>query len=501
MTLHDLFLILRFRWRVVAASTLLALFVVAVVNLALPKQYRASATVVVDIKGGDPVAGNNAQSQLIPGYLATQVGVVASDRVIQKVIQSLALDRDERLRARWRNEADGVDLSGLSGLITRLTGFIDSMITGREASHAPQNDDAQGVDSFESWLTARLAGKLQVRPASEGNLIEITMIWEDAARAAQIANAFASSYIDTNLELKVEPAKQYVKWFEERNQALRRDLERAQARLSEYQREKGVVASAGASLDIENARLSELSSQLTALQGARADSASRARQAASQRDSLTEVLQNPVVASLKGDLARLELRRAETSRRFGDNYPDIQRLDDQISGARERLNREINRVASSLSTSNQINLQRESEIRKQLEMQRQRVLQMTRQRDEIAVLQSDVANAQRAHDTVTQRLAQTSLESQNQMTNVAIITPAVRPLFPDSPRVKVNMLLALVFGSLFGVALALFRERIDQRLYGVDHLRHVLGAPVFGMLGRQGMALGKAKSGRLLAKW
>ncbi len=80
-------------------------------------------------------------------------------------------------------------------------------------------------------------------------------------------------------------------------------------------------------------------------------------------------------------------------------------------------------------------------------------------------------------------------------------TPAVRPLFPDSPRVKVNMLLALVFGSLFGMALALFRERIDQRLYGVDHLRHVLGAPVFGMLGRQGMALTKAKSGRLLAKW
>jgi chain length determinant protein EpsF len=500
MTLYDILLVLRSRWRVVAISIFLTLFTVAVVNLALPKQYRASATVVVDTKGGDPVAGNSAQALATPGYLATQVGIVASDRVVQKVIQSLALDKDERLRLRWKGEADGNDFSGLSGLTTQLMGSIDGFIASRE-SRPQQNEDVQSTESFESWLTARLARKLQVRPAREGNLIEITVTWEEAARAAQIANAFARAYIDTNLELKVEPAKQYVKWFEERNLALRKDLEKAQANLSEYQRAKGVVASIGASLDIENTRLSELSSQVTALQGTRADSASRERQAGSRRDSLTEVLQNPVVASLKADLARLELRRAETARRYGDNYPDIQRLDDQISTAKARLDQEINRVASSLSSTNQINMQREAEIRRQLDAQRRHVLQMSRQRDEISVLQSDVTNAQRAYDTVTQRLAQTSLESQNQMTNVAIVTPAVRPLFPDSPRVKVNMLLALVFGALFGMALALFRERIDQRLYGPDHLRHVLGVPVFGMLGRDGMALSDASPRRLRAHW
>lgn len=500
MTLHDLLLILRSRWRIVAASTFLTLFAVAAVNLALPKQYRASATVVVDTRGGDPVAGNSAQTSAMPGYLATQVGIVASDRVVQKVIHSLALGNDERLQAKWRGEENGIELPGISDYVERFNGFISSLITGHEPP-PKQNDDTQFFDTFESWLSARLARKLQVRPAREGNLIEITVTWEEATRAAQIANAFARAYIDTNLELKVEPAKQYVKWFEERNLALRKDLETAQARLSEYQRAKGVVASADASLDIENARLSELSSQLTALQGTRADSASRERQAGSRKDSLTEVLQNPVVASLKADLARLELRRAETARRYGDNYPDIQRLDDQISTAKLRLDQEINRVASSLSAANQINMQREAEIRRQMDAQRRHVLQMTRQRDEIAVLQNDVTNAQRAYDTVTQRLAQTSLESQNQMTNVAIITPAVRPLFPDSPRVKINMLLGLLFGSLFGVALALFRERIDQRLYGADHLRHVLGAPVFGMLGQQGMALTEARPKGLLSKW
>ena len=498
MTLHDLLLVLRARWRIIAVSTLLSLFVVVGVNLALPKQYRATATVVVDTKGADPVVGNSAQNQVIPGYLATQVGIVASDRVVQRVLQSLKFEEDARLRARWQGEANGLDFS-LSRLVTGLAELIGDL-TSEYTLRLQGLDGVENIDTFESWLTARLIKKLDVRPAREGNLIDITVTWEDATHAAQIANAFARAYIDTNLELKVDPAKQYVKWFEERNQALRKELERAQARLSEYQRAKGIVASTEARLDTENARLGELSSQLTALQGTRADSASRERQAKSRRDILTEVLQNPVVVSLKGDLAKLELRRAEVTKRFGVNYPDVQRLDDQISDAKERLNQEIGRVTASLSASNQINLQREAEIRSHLDAQRQRVLELTRQRDEIAVLQYDVTNAQRAYDTVTQRLAQTSLESQNQMTNVMIITPAIRPMIPYSPRIKINALLAAVFGALLGVALALFVERTDQRLYGANHLRNVLGVPVFGVLGRQGMALTAGRP-RQLARW
>lgn len=498
MTLRDLLLVIRFRWRIVATTVFLALLLVAGVNLALPKLYRASATVVVDIKGGDPVAGSQVQTPIIPGYLATQIGIVASDRVIQKVIQILALDRDERLRARWRDQTEGFDFFGISGLAAQLAEHAGALLAQPVSRQEDSGD--KGIVDFDFWLTERLEKSLQVRPVREGSLIEITVLWENAERAAQIANAFASAYIDTSLELKVGPAKQYVNWFEERQQALREDLEQAQARLSEYQRAKGVVASPSASLDIENTRLSELSSQLTALQGARAESASRERQAGRRQDSMVEVLQNPVVASLKSDLAKLELQRAEKTRRYGKNYPDVQRLDDQISVARTRLNREIGRVSSSLSASNEINLQREAELRRQLDEQRRHVLQLTRQRDEIAVLQNDVANAQKAYDTVTQRLAQTSLESQNQMTNVMIITPAVRPVFPDSPRIKVNLLLGLIFGVLFGMALALFRERFDQRLYGADHLRNVLGAPVFGVLGSGGMTLARARPGGLLAK-
>jgi chain length determinant protein EpsF len=479
MTLRDLLLILQARWRVIAMTTIASVLLVTGINLSLPKQYRASATVVVDIKGADPIAGNNAQAQVIPGYLATQVGVVSSDRVVQKVIQALNLEGDPVLHARWQ------DAGGWMGsMVAWFNGLLEDL-----SSRPDVKENAEETNTFGSWLTARLRKRLDVRPAREGSLIDIAVNWDDPARAAQIANAFARAYISTNLELKVEPAKHYVAWFEERNQALRKNLEQAQARLSQYQREKGIVAASDARLDIENARLGELSSQLTALQGTRADSASREQEANGGRDSMTEMLQNPVIINLKGELSKLELRRAEIAKRFGANYPDLQRIDEQVSAVNERLTQETNRVVASLRSSNKINLQRETEIRAGLDAQRARVLELSRQRDEIAVLQYDVTNAQRAYDTVTQRLAQTSLESQSQMTNVMIITPAIQPMGADSPRIKVNMALALVFGFLLGIAIALLREKLDQRLYGPDQLRHVLGAPVFGALGQKGMAL------------
>lgn len=446
MSLQHLLLILRARWRIVVATMLIIVIATASINLALPKQYRSVSTVVVDVKGSDPVSGGNSQqNQAVPGYLATQVGIVGSERVIKRVIDSLGLAQDKHLKDLWRTES-------------------------------------AGQMPFDDWLRARLLKKLDVSPSHEGNLIDISVSWDESKRSAQIANAFAQAYIDTNLELKVEPAKQYASWFEDRTRALRVSLEEARKRLSDYERQNGIVAATDARMDVESARLSELSSQLTALQGLRADSASRERQTGGNRNNLAEVLQNPVIAGLKSDLSKLEGKRADMSVRLGDNHPELQRLDGEIASLRQRVSLETNRIAASLSTNNRINQQRESEIRSELDAQRNRVLQLGRQRDQISALQNDVANAQRAYDTVTQRLAQTSLESQNQTTNVMIITPAVASIFPDSPRIKVNLALALIFGALAGLALALLTERIDQRVHGQDHLRAVLGVPVFGEL-------------------
>lgn len=444
MSFQQFFLVLRARWKIILSIFLLVLISDLVATLLWPKQYVGNTAVVVDVKSPDPIAGQLMPVQLTPSYMATQVDIINSDRVALRVVKMLKLEQMQYFRDKWQ-------------------------------------DDTEGRGNFAAWISSELQKKLDVSPSRESNVVNISFMWPDAKTSAVLANAFAQAYIDTTLELTVEPAKQYASWFDERNKVLRDNLEKAQKRLSEYQRAKGIVAT-DERLDVENARLTELSTQLVAAQSQRFDSASRQHQAAGGSETLPEVLQNPLVAGLKSDLSKLEAQRQEIGSRLGHNHPEFKRIENEVNALRERVSAESNKVARSLSTSNAVNQQRESDLRGALAAQKAKVLQLKKQRDEISFFQNDVANAQRAYDLVTQRLTQASLESQSQQTNVVVLNSATEPAEPARPRKLLNAVLGVFLGGLLGIGSAILLEVLYPRVRGSHDLGELLGIPVLGML-------------------
>lgn len=440
MTFQQFVLILRARIWVILGVLAGAVLVGLVISLLLPKKYTAETSIVIDGKS-DPILGAMLPAQISPGYLATQVDIITSDRVAQRVVALTRMDQVPAVQEQWR-------------------------------------EATKGVGSIQVWLAESLKRSLDVKPSRESSVITIGYSGADPQFAAAIANAFARAYIDTSLELKVEPARQYAQWFNDRTEGLRGELEAAQKRLSDYEQEHGIIATDGR-LDVETARLAELSSQLVAVQGQRADSRSRQSQSASA-ESLPEVMTNPLISGLKADVARLEAQRGQMLGRLGINHPEIARVDAELASLRQRVISETQRVVSSLGTTTRISAARESEIAASVEEQKARVLELKAHRDQIAVLQRDVENAQRAYDLVTQRLAQTSLESQTQQTNIAVLTPATPALEHSSPNIRLNLLLAVFAGTLLGVGLALVLELFDQRVRGEDDLAGVSGVPVLG---------------------
>ncbi|WP_323001179.1 chain length determinant protein EpsF [Denitromonas sp.] len=443
MSFQQFLLILRARFWIVLGTLLVVVGTTLAVSLILPKQYTAETALVVDAKSADPLLGGLLPAQMIPGYMATQVDIILSDRVAQRVVSLLKMDQAPAVQEQWREETDG-------------------------------------EGSIKVWLAELLKKKLDVKPSRESNVITIGYQGADPGFAAGVANAFAQAYIDVSLELKVEPARQYAKWFDGQTNSLRADLESAQKKLSEYQQARGIIAT-DERLDVETARLAELSTQLSMAQAQRVDSRSRQAQGGSA-DSLPEVMQNSLIQSLKSDLSRQEATRTQMAGRLGANHPELARIDAEIASLRERIATETRRVVSSLGTTNRVNVQRVSEIEAALDAQKQKILDLKAERDQIAVFQRDVENAQRAYDLVTQRLAQTSLESQTQQTNVVVLSPAVAPLKPSSPKVLLNTALAVFLGMLLGVGAALLLELMDQRVRGEEDLTLLDGVPLLGTI-------------------
>ena len=132
---------------------------------------------MVDAKSADPLMGGMLPAQMIPGYMAHPGG-------------------HHQLHA--RRPAGGRPAQ-------------DGPVAGHPGAMARSN---QGQGSIKIWLAELLMKKLDVQPSRErAACLTIGYQGADPQFAAAVANAWAQAYIDTSLELKVEPARQYAKWF------------------------------------------------------------------------------------------------------------------------------------------------------------------------------------------------------------------------------------------------------------------------------------------------
>ena len=114
--------------------------------------------------------------------------------------------------------------------------------------------------------------------------------------------------------------------------------------------------------------------------------------------------------------------------------------------------------------------------------QKKQVLTMRSVRDQMAVLQRDVDNAQRAYEGVSQRATALTLEGQNTQANVRLLSPAVEPYTPSRPRVAINILASVFGGLLLGAVAAIGLELINRRVRSTDDLMSLAYVPVIGVL-------------------
>jgi len=443
MTITQFFAILAARWKLCLYIFFGAVILAFGISLVLPKKYAASASVVLDAKP-DPVSAMLYNGSLSPGFVSTQIDIIQSERVALKVARRV-IEKDPRVRQQWMQQ------------------------TG-------------GEGTVEQWLADALQRNLDVKPARESNVITVLYTAPDPNFAAGIANAFVQAYMETNLELRTDPAKQYSSYFDTRVKEARDALEAAQSKVSAFQKAKGIIAT-DERLDVENQRLNDLSAQLVAVQSQASDSSSRQNVAArGDGDRMQEVLNNPVVSGLQADLARSEAKLQELSARYGDAHPQVIEIKANINELRKRMDAETRKITAGVGVSNNINQQRVAELRASLDAQRAKILQMKAVRDDGQVLVRDAENAQRNYDLIVARLNQSSLESQVTQSNVSLLTAAVAPTQPSSPRLILNTALGTFIGVLLAVAVALLMELANRKVRSADDVVQAIAVPVLGVL-------------------
>jgi len=423
MSLHQLFSILRARRAAAGLILLVTLALALAWVLIRPDTYKAVAPVLVDVRT-DPVGGTALQGMVAPSYMATQIDIVKSERVAERMLQLLPADQDPVKR--WKEES--------------------------LRKKAPQ-----------AWLAHKIQGYLEVKPARESNIINVAWVGRTPAEAALVANAFAQAYLDVSLEIKTNPAKRYAEWFDDQVKASRERLQQAQDKLSAFQQQSGIV-SADEKGDFETARLTELSQQLSNLH-----SRPRGGPAADT---------NPVVATLRADVARLEAKVSEGAATMGSAHPAMQRMQAELGALRSRMAAESGHAGASAEAVARSVKQREQELEKAIDAQKAKVLALTRERGQLAVLQREVDSANKAYEAVSASAAQSRLQSLANQTNMVRIASAVEPTEKAGLSGLQTMVVAGIGGILLAIAGVLLLELGNRRIRSVDDLAMVTRLPI-----------------------
>jgi chain length determinant protein EpsF len=382
--------------------------------------------------------------QLLPGYMATQIDIISSKNVALRVV-------------------DALHLANSAAVVQQF------------------NDDTGGQGSVRDWLADLLLKKLEIVPSRESSVVEISFKGADPAFAAAVANAFADEYEKITVQLKTQPAKKASSYFNEQTKQLRDSLEAAQARLSKYQQEKGIVSLDNNRVDVELARLNELSGQLVQAQTAAMEANSRQAAAGSALGS-PDVANNALIQQMRANLAIAEGKFADTSQRYGKNHPSYMAAKAELDKVRGELNAALGTVSRSVGANAQVLRSRESELRQAVADQKAKVLELNRARDELGVLLKDLDSAQRAFDAASQRFSQTRIEAQSEQSDISLLNPAVPPTEPAGPRVLLNTLIGILAGTVLGVGLALLLELLNRPVRSPSDVKDMLGIPVLGTI-------------------
>lgn len=438
------FLAIRARYKLVLFTVLLTVTTAIAVSLLLPKTYKATTTLVLNYKGVDPVTGHSLSGNLMPGYLATQIDILNSKALVMQVIERMKLAENARIHAIYESKQRQV--------------------------------------SVQEWLSETIGNNLDVTPSRQSGVLDISYSDADPQMAAAMANAFAEQYRETASKVNSEPQMRLSNYFEDQARVLRGRLGEAHRRLSDYQKENQLV-SVDSQYDIESKRLSELSSQLVTVQGQLQEAQAREAQVhqAGGMNS-AEVVNDPLIQSLKTALAQAEAKRSQIAIRFTPAHPEYVRATAEVAELRTAIQANTRATLNSVRSTALMLAQREKVLHAALDEQRVKVLQANQTRDQLAILNGEVESARRAYDDLMQRFNQARIDGQANQSDVAVLEAARVPELPAFPRLSLNAAIALVLGTLLGLCLALVAELMDRRVRSARELTDILDAPVLGTL-------------------
>ena len=407
LSFWDFWRVIRKRRRLIAIFFLTLVTTVAVGTPLMTPTYTSEATLLIEEKVPQLIDFRQVLSETIGtekhDYYVTQAELLKSPSLAAQVIQEQRLGSNKIFTGEEK-----------TGIAARLWSMLKEWVETETPVKAMlswvkgifSSDRAKVSDptaTLRELTGTYLKDYLEIKPVENTSLVKIVFSTPDPNLSAQVANAHARAFIGQGLQFRARTNAEAERFLEENLMQLKQRLEKSEAALNNYRRDKGIISLN----DKENVvvdRLADLNKRLTEAEADRITLQAQV-QLIRQRafDSLPDVINNKLIQTLKEQLSRVEADYANLSVEYNLGYPRLAQLKAQVDETRSRLNGEIRSVVAGIESAFLAAAAKEKELRGKFDEQKSAALQLKDASVEYAILAREVDTNRQLYDSVFQR--------------------------------------------------------------------------------------------------
>ena len=439
--------------------------------------YTASTEILID-----PRKKKTVESEVVPSGLGTTVGdnfalvdsqvkVILSDAVLRPVVRSQHLENDPEFGAKT------------PGLLSD----IRNAILGNSASEAPLTAEDRALREFRE--------QIEVTRESQTYVIKIAVSTTDPVKSARLAQSIADSYLADQSEMKIETTRHVSSQMDGQLETLRKRLLASETAVQKFKAENNLQQAEGELIDTRQLKL--LNEQLTSARAEVADKKAKSEQVKRMLkngidpETLGEAVKSDTVAKLRDQFATASRREAILSANLLPSHPQYQQAHSEVARLRGLIRAEVERISDAVELDYETAKDRLTAAEAALAASRQDANVNDLAYIKLSELQREAETTRTVYESFLARVKDLNEAQSVYAPDARIISPASIPEKPSWPRKTLVLMLAFVFGTVLGGALALLMEHLHPRIYsGTELLTYTGLKPLVSiptLVGRHGL--------------
>ncbi|BGE87114.1 MULTISPECIES: GumC family protein [Methylosinus] len=433
-----------------------------IVTFLMPRIFTATTTIQIDREATKFLRNHDAvvEDHSDPQFYETQHELLKSRALAERVVSSLSLaDRKGFL------ETD-------SWSLTRAIGAIFSS-KGRETPD-PEQQRQRAIDTVMYGLS--------IQPIARSRIVRVQFGSRDPAIAQAVSAAVGQDFVAMTLDRRYA-ASAYARMFlQEKLQQVKLKLEDSEKQVVQYAQKEGIV-NVDDKISTAGANLRSLNDSLAGATAERIRSERLWLQAQEGNGvGLPQVLDDRNIQSARERRTQLTAAFQEKLRVMKPDFPEMQQLRAQIVEYDHQISSQVSLIKRAIKARYEAARDQELSFREQIEKLKTEVLDLRNRSIQYNILQREVDTNRTLYEGLLQQYKEVGITGAIGTNNVAIIDKAELPKVPSSPKLLLNLALALVLGLLASAAAVLVRESLDDTVKAPEEIEEMLGLAVLGVI-------------------